>query len=95
MSAPASPPVAGPLAHAPIYWTPRVLYSPGAGTVLGVASVLLRTSVPLFLALPLLLAPIAAGLFLPRRAIVARLEWAERGSTNRCASTGASSPTHR
>jgi uncharacterized protein (DUF58 family) len=60
-----------------------VLLLAGAGTILGVASVLLRTSVPLFLALPLLLAPIAAGLFLPRRTIVARLEWAERGRANR------------
>jgi uncharacterized protein (DUF58 family) len=50
------------------------------GALLGVAAVFFRTSVPLFLALPLLLAPIAAGLFLPKRTIVARVEWTERGT---------------
>lgn len=67
-------------AHAPLTWTPRVLLLVGAGAALGVASVVLRTSVPLFLALPLLLAPIASGLFLPRRPITAQLEWTERGT---------------
>lgn len=75
-------PLRGP-GHAPLYWTPRVLLLAGAGAILGVAAVVLRTSVPLFLALPLLLAPIAAGLFLPREPIVARVEWAERGSGER------------
>jgi uncharacterized protein (DUF58 family) len=60
-----------------------VLLLAGAGAILGVAAVVLRTSVPLFLALPLLLAPIAAGLFLPRRTIVARVEWTERGTGGR------------
>ncbi|HEV2317694.1 MAG TPA: DUF58 domain-containing protein [Thermoplasmata archaeon] len=69
--------------HAPLFWTPRVLLLAGAGALLGVAAVVLRTSVPLFLALPLLLAPIAAGLFLPRRTIVARVEWTERGTGGR------------
>jgi uncharacterized protein (DUF58 family) len=69
--------------HAPLYWTPRVILLAGAGSVLGIAAVVLRSSVPLFLALPLLLAPIAAGLFLPRRPIRARIEWQERGSGER------------
>ncbi len=65
---------------APLIWTRRVLLLVGAGALFGVAAVVLRSSVPLFFALPLILAPIAAGLFLPRREVVARVEWTERGT---------------
>jgi uncharacterized protein (DUF58 family) len=73
----------GPATAAPIFWTPRVLVLAGAGAAFGVAAILLRSSIPLFFALPLILAPIAAGLFLPRRQIVARVEWTERGTGTR------------
>jgi len=50
----------------------------GALLLIGIA---LRNPVPLFLALPLLLAPIAAGLTHPRRgSFSARLAWREEGS---------------
>ena len=55
----------------------------GGGAALAVAALILRSSVPLFLALPLLLAPIASGLFLPRRTITAQVDWAERGTGDR------------
>lgn len=65
---------------APLFWTRRVLVLVGVGALFGIAAVVLRSSVPLFFALPLILAPIAAGLFLPRREVVARIEWTERGT---------------
>lgn len=61
-------------------WTPRALLVVGAGAILAVLALLLRSSVPLFLALPLLLAPLSSAMFLPRRPLRARLEWREVAS---------------
>ncbi|MHB8351859.1 MAG: hypothetical protein ACYDFT_04100, partial [Thermoplasmata archaeon] len=52
----------------------------GSGALLAVLALVLRSSVPLFLALPLLLAPLSSAMFLPRRPLRARLEWREVAS---------------
>ncbi|MGI0053881.1 MAG: DUF58 domain-containing protein [Thermoplasmata archaeon] len=71
---------APPSGPAHLEWTRRALLVAAAGALLGVLAVALRSSVPLFLALPLLLAPVSAAMFLPRRAIRARVDWSEEGS---------------
>jgi uncharacterized protein (DUF58 family) len=62
-------------------WTPRVLWLVGLGAAIGGSAFLLRNPVPLFLAAPLLLAPLAASLALPPRPVTARLSWTEEGSS--------------
>ncbi len=56
-------------------WTPRALLVAAAGAILAVLALLLRSPVPLLLALPLLVAPLSSAMFLPARPLRARLEW--------------------
>ncbi len=66
--------------RAAFHWRPRASLLFGAGTVLLVAGVLLRDPGPLLLALPILLAPVAAALLGPRTEIPAHLRWRVDGS---------------
>lgn len=61
-------------------WRPRTLQLLGAAGILLVAGVLLRDPIPLFLALPLLVAPAAAALSGPRTNPRATLSWSETGT---------------
>lgn len=67
----------------PYRWRARVLLFVGAGALLAGAALAERSPVPLFLALPWILAPIAAGLYLSRRPLAARLSWTEHGEADR------------
>jgi len=60
-------------------WTGRAYLLVGLGTVLATAAVLERSAVPLFVALPLLLAPFAAASFGPGRPMTADLSWSAGG----------------
>jgi uncharacterized protein (DUF58 family) len=63
-----------------VAWTGRAFLLVAAGALLGLTAVAIRSPVPLFLGVPLLLAPISSGLFLPREGLRARLEWSETGT---------------
>jgi uncharacterized protein (DUF58 family) len=69
-----------PERSAPLQWRPRALLLYAGGALLTGFALLERDPVPLFLALPLLLGPLAAGLFLPRRRITGYIEWKDLGS---------------
>lgn len=74
-------------------WRPRAfLLFAAAGTLL-LAGVALRNPVPLFLALPLLVAPMAAALTGPRRDPEAGLEWREEGTGGDVRITGTITPS--
>jgi uncharacterized protein (DUF58 family) len=64
------------------HWRPLSFLLFGAGSLLLVLGVLTSNPAPLYLALPILLAPIAAALLGPRSAPPARLEWGISGSGN-------------
>ena len=64
----------------PLRWRPRSYVLFGAGAALMVVGVALSNPAPLLLALPILLAPVAAGLLGPRNAPLAELEWRLEGS---------------
>lgn len=61
-------------------WTPVTLLFLGVGALLLLLGVALRDSVPVFTAVPLLLAPIAAALAGPRGAVRADLFWQAYGA---------------
>jgi uncharacterized protein (DUF58 family) len=61
-------------------WRPRSYVLFGTGAVLLLAGTILANPAPLLLALPILLAPVAAALLGPRSAPRARLEWHLEGS---------------
>lgn len=63
-----------------VVWTGRGVLLVGAGAYLALLAVAFRSPIPLFLGVPLLLAPVGSGLLLPRVGLRARLEWAETGS---------------
>jgi uncharacterized protein (DUF58 family) len=63
-----------------VLWTGRSVLLVGAGVYLILLAVAFRSPVPLFLGVPLLLAPIGSGLLLPRTGLRARLEWTETGT---------------
>ncbi len=60
-------------------WRPRTYLLLAAGAISLLGGVVVRNPVPLFLALPLLIAPAAAGLAGPRGDPETRLEWGEAG----------------
>ncbi len=60
-------------------WRPTAYLLLGAGAVLAGLGVWTRTSAPLLLAVPLLLAPVGAALWGPRSPPVARADWEDRG----------------
>jgi len=62
----------------PLRWRPAAFLLLGASVSLFGVGVLLRNPAPVVLALPLLLAPVCAGLFGPRRSPVVRVEGARR-----------------
>jgi uncharacterized protein (DUF58 family) len=70
----AAPPVAG------LRWRPLTLLLLAAGAVLLLCAVLFRNPVPLFLGLPLLLAPVAAGAVGPRGAPTVAVALSAQGS---------------
>lgn len=73
-------------------WRPRSFVFLGAAAALLAAAVVLRNPVPLFLALPLLLAPAAAALSGPRRNPSATLVWSESGSASKVLVLGTVTP---
>ena len=73
-------------------WRARTIGLLGAAGILLVVGVVARDPTPLFLALPLLLAPVAGALAAPRRNPRARLEWKEDGSGAEVRITGAVRP---
>jgi uncharacterized protein (DUF58 family) len=73
--------VTGPPARAGMFhWRPRSYLLFGSGALLLVVGVSLANPAPLFLALPILLAPVAAALLGPRGAPSARTEWQVDGA---------------
>ena len=73
MTAPAAPPPS-------LRWTPLSHLLLATGVLLLVLGVALRAAVPIFVALPLVIAPVAAALSGPRRALPARLTWEAYGA---------------
>ncbi|MGA9839879.1 MAG: DUF58 domain-containing protein [Thermoplasmata archaeon] len=72
-------------------WQPRAYLLFGAGAVLLLVGVVLSDPAPLLLALPVLLAPVAAALLGPRGAPIARLRWTLEGTGPDVRVTGAAS----
>jgi uncharacterized protein (DUF58 family) len=72
--------VSAPTPTSPLRFRPRALVLFAAGAALAVAAVAARTPVPLFLALPLLLGPVAAALGALRAEGVSQLSWTAVGS---------------
>ncbi len=72
MSGPGEPPP-------PLRWTRLTYLSVGAGTALLLAGVVLHASTPVFVGLPFLIAPLAAAVTGPRRALRADLAWRAGG----------------
>jgi uncharacterized protein (DUF58 family) len=73
-------------------WRGRTFGLLVAAGILLVVGVVLRNPTPLFLALPLLLAPVAAALSAPRTDPRARLDWKEEGSGAEVRVTGTVRP---
>ena len=69
-------------------WRPRAYLLFGAAVVLAGLGIALRSPPPLFVAVPLLLAPVAAALLGPRSPPVARAEWQVAGSAQSVEVTG-------
>ncbi|MGA8604282.1 MAG: DUF58 domain-containing protein [Thermoplasmata archaeon] len=65
----------------PLRWRPLAPFLLAVGAALLFAAVLTRNPVPLFLGLPLLLAPVAVGVAGPRSAPPVRIDLAVRGSS--------------
>lgn len=63
-----------------LVWRPRTLLLIAAAVLLFGAGIARRTPVPIFLAIPLLVAPLAAALAGPRRAARASLRWEAAGA---------------
>ncbi|MGP8158340.1 MAG: DUF58 domain-containing protein [Thermoplasmata archaeon] len=64
----------------PLQWRPLAPFLLATGAALSLVAVLTRNPTPLFLALPLLLAPVAAGLVGPRRSPLVRIDLAVEGA---------------
>ncbi len=73
-------PEAPPPAVEPVHWTGRTYLLLGAGALLAVLAVALRDPVPLFAALPLLLAPVLATAIVPTHLASVDLTWEAGGS---------------
>jgi uncharacterized protein (DUF58 family) len=71
-----------------VQWTPRAYLFLGAGAALLVFGVLLRSAVPVFVGLPLLVAPFAAPWSVPRELGRTDLAWEETGSGSAVSVTG-------
>lgn len=80
---------------ASLRWTPLSYVLLGAGVVSLVVGVVLRAAVPIFVALPLFVAPFAAALTGPRQALRADLDWRAEGAASdvRLVGTLRGSPT--
>ncbi len=72
--------MSGPPRPTPLLWTPRAAALVLTGSALVVVAVALRSPVPLFLALPLLLAPVAAAISGPRERLRATARVSAGGS---------------
>jgi uncharacterized protein (DUF58 family) len=64
----------------PIHWRPAAIVLLGVGILLAAAAIATRDPVPLFLALPFLIAPVAAGIDLGNVPDRLRLAWTEEGT---------------
>jgi len=64
----------------PLQWRPLAPFLLATGAALSLVAVLTRNPTPLFLALPLLLAPVAAGIVGPRRSPPVRIDLAVEGA---------------
>lgn len=69
-------------------WRTRAYFLFGAGAILLFLAVLLSDPAPLYLALPILLAPVVAALFGPQTAPRATMEWRAEGSGQEVRVTG-------
>jgi uncharacterized protein (DUF58 family) len=79
---------AAPAARAPLRWRPRAYLLVGLGVALLFFAVGIRNPVPVFLAVPLLVAPLAAGLAAPSGTLSAPLRWSDEGSGPQVELTG-------
>jgi uncharacterized protein (DUF58 family) len=79
---------APPAPRAPLRWRPRAYLLVGIGVALVFFAVGTHDPVPIFVAVPLLVAPLAAGLAAPTAALAAPLKWADEGSGPRVDLTG-------
>jgi len=75
-------------AASPIRWRPAALVLLGVGTLFVAAAVAARDPVPLFLALPFLIAPVAAGIDLAAAPDRLRLGWTDAGTGPEVAISG-------
>ncbi|HTT73712.1 MAG TPA: DUF58 domain-containing protein [Thermoplasmata archaeon] len=75
-----------------LHWRPRTYLLLAVGAALAAAGVVLRDPTPLYLALVLLLAPVAAAFAAPRRDPVVRLAWGENGPLDEIRVEGAVTP---
>ena len=80
-----------------LHWRPRALAVLAAGGLLLLVAIVARDPIPLFVALPLLLAPAAAALGAPRENPKVELRWSEAGAGAEVRVTGTvtSDPTVR
>jgi uncharacterized protein (DUF58 family) len=69
-----------PPAASPIHWRPHAIVLLAVGILFAASAVASRNPVPLFLALPFLIAPVAAGIDLGAVPQRLRLRWADEGS---------------
>ncbi|MGC2789707.1 MAG: DUF58 domain-containing protein [Thermoplasmata archaeon] len=76
-------------APAPFHWRGRSYVLFGAGVALLATGIAVRNPAPLLLALPVLLAPFAAALLGPRRALPAELDWRVEGEREEVRVSGA------
>lgn len=77
----------------PLHWRPAVVLLLVPATLLLVVAVVVRSPVPLFAALPLLLAPVASALGAPAGTSRVRVAWAASGTTDEVTVEGRIAPT--
>lgn len=87
--------MSGPGEETPLAWQPMALLLFVAGGVLLALGLLVRSPVPLFAAVPLLLAPAAAAFDAPRGTASAKLDWRVAGSGPLVEVTGEIRPNGR
>jgi uncharacterized protein (DUF58 family) len=86
--------VSAPTPPPRLTWSPRAFLVAGFGGFLVIAAVALRDPVPLFVALPLLFAPLVVALTGVRRTAECDLRWLSYGSAREVEVVGALAPQH-
>jgi uncharacterized protein (DUF58 family) len=72
----------------PLRWRARAYLLVGAGTVLLLLAIAARDPIPVFVAVPLLVAPVAAGLGSPSSSRPVSLRWSDEGTGRKVELTG-------